>query len=371
MEKMTRKLIAILTVGALLFALPFAAAADVLDYPEQGVEEAAPAPADLPPPAEPEAAPAGEPAEGIPGEEPAEGIPGEEPAEGIPGEEALEEEAPEEDDPEEELPEEASEELATSDDEDDEPEEIAPLSTAELEFLIDMLQELRDEINWAISVIEFVGPDGFTPEQWAVFQHNLALWNAFQNEDLVITVNGAVVAQGFDEVFAWMLANWNSLSPAEQDAFLDLLVDDIIYMDGVIRPAFYTYLYILCDWPEDPDCTCPLCIECPNCGITLALCQNQCLTPPPVLCTVCGHPVANCTCLPIVGTACDDCGEYPCVCVSAPPPPPTTTVVTTVAATVAPLTGDTTSAQAPLVKLMISLFAISGLSLVKFRMRSR
>ena len=333
MEKMTRKVIAILTVGALLFALPFAVAADIVEYPEQGVEEAVPAPAELPPAEEPVAAPAE-----LPPEEPMAEEPAEEPAEDVPdeaSEDALDEEALEEEDLEEELL--ADEDAA----EDDDLVEIAQFS-AELQVVIDSLQELRDEINWAIDAIESVGPEGFTAEQWAAFQHNLAVWNNIQGAPFV-EIDGVVVAEGFDEVFDWLLANWGALDSASQDAILNMLMNDLYIMENEIKPAFFQFLDILCELPDNPNCACPLCTRPP---------------PPPPPQPDPDPPVAD----PPVA---DPPVTAPPVA-DPPAAPPAANVVGT-----APQTGDTTSAQVPFVKLMMSLFAISGLSLVKVRMRNR
>ena len=330
MEKMTRKVIAILTVGALIFALPFAVAADVVDYPEQGAYEAVPAPAELPPAEEPVAAPAELPPEDPVAEEPAEGIPAEEASEDALYEEALEEEEPEEDLPEEVL----EEESAAA--EDDELVGIDPFVSADVQYVIDQLQELRDEINWAIDAIENVGPEGFTPEQWAVFENNRAAWNAFQNAPY-IEANGVRVAQGFDEVFDWLLANWDNISPADREGLLAWLNELLSVMEEVYKPGIYQFLDILCNLPEA--CTCPLCTRPPP--------QPPQPPQPPGPPTPEGPPAAP----PPAGP---------------PAAPPAVNVVG-----VAPQTGDTTSAQVPFVKLMMSLFAISGLSLAKFRMRDR
>ena len=446
MEKMTRKIIAILTVAAMLFALPFIATADNQgDYPEQGTYEAVPAPAE-----EPVVAPAEEPVE-EPAEEPAEGDASEEDAS---EEDALEEDNPEEGDPEEEYPEEVLEGIAPTG---GELEGITPLG-AELELMIDQLQDLRDEINWAIGVILAIyeiDPTFYTPGDWALFETILDAWQDLQNAPY-ITMNGVVVAQGFDEVFDWLRTNWANLSPAEQqDALgrLDLFVSD---MNDIYRPAVFMYLEVFCDWlypgEQDPNCDCFLCLaQCYNCFSptpnpacqfcapcwqctdgTCPLCVEQ---PGDGRCPDC-YPAA-CTCASYV--LCTTCNNIPCTCPPDPPQPVdrgalsaaigaaegrvqanytadswnafiaaleaaravyanpnatqaqidaalaallaaqgglvrvgrpsgerTTTVVTAV---VAPQTGDTTSAQVPFVKLMISLFAISGLSLVKFRMR--
>ena len=425
MEKMTRKVIAILTVGALLFALPFAAAADIVDYPEQGGQEAVvPLPAELPPEPEPEAAPAELPPEEPVAEEPAEDVPGEEASE-----EALDEEALEEEEQEEELP--ADEVLevivATGFDSD----AFAPFS-GELTSVIDELQDIRDQINNTLDAILALGPypgSHITQPQWDFVQDYLAFWTWLWYEE-EWTIGGTVV-QGLEELFAYLLANWGSISPEGQQWVLNELQMELdealaasVILDFILcawaptcpnpgGPGCPDYDFFPgacpvcsphqpqpgdCEWPWNPNCDCEKCDVddgigiCVECGLPVDQCVfcNECLShdctcpteTPPVLCPGgCGQPVASCTCpVETPPTLCPGgCGQpvANCTCPTetppppTPPTPPTPSAVTTLVAVIAPQTGDTTSAQLPFVTLLVSLFTISGLSLAKFRMRAR
>ena len=423
---MTRKIIAILTVAAMLFALPFIATADNQgDYLEQELEVAvpAPAPAELPS--------VGEPA--------AEEVADDSVADETAGEEASED-ALEEDEPDEGLltEEDSGEEIAQTDGELEEATLLSgPITVGDmLDYLYDALWEIRDRVE-------------------ADFDYILANPGSFPDGD---PNNLAAIIQAWNDDWAdieYIFDNWDDLVQALVDAgmtpeqaalaLLDVLsgVKDIIelYYLNLLR-VFEFDVVATCDNCDGDTpvgaCEC-FCWYCRGHGFDdpthdCSFCQPQ---PGDGYCPDCDERWYNCGC----GTDfCGDCLSYPCTC---PQPTPvnraalsaaigiadgkvqadftpaswdafiavleavravyanpnatqaqinaalaellaakgelvrvnqpsgeriTTTVVT---AMVAPQTGDETSTQAPLVTLMISLFAISGLSLVKFRMRKQ
>ena len=359
MKKITSRILVILVVAAMVLALPLTVVADD-PAPETPVVEAEAPEAEAPEAEAPEA-------------EASEAEAPEAEASEAPEAEAPEAEADEpdgdyatEDYPADESLEEAEVEVRAL-------EAIAPFS-AELDFLVDVLQELVDEINWAIAVIYTTGPDSFTAEQWYAFENNVTVWNDMLDAAF-IEVNGQQVASGLDEVLDWLQANWDYLPPAFQQEMLALLEASAVNMIDVLRPAFFTYLYILCDWPAVDDCACILCVECEH-GVITAICEI-CLhspqppgppeppeppEPPPIVCTC-----EECEICYFMGCCiyctCEYCG---CADRVIPPPgggePAPGPVVIA-----APQTGDAVQASLPLAALVLSSSVFLGGGLLKKR----
>ena len=252
--------------------------------------------------------------------------------------------------------------------------------SAEYQMLVALIGELihlRDQINFAVHVATTVGPEGFPSEVWADFQDNLAIWNDLWYETTLIDGQNNVLATGFDEILQFAYTNWDSLSLPEQHGFLAIFasVHDFLawsfdpltgdFEEGFVNEFLYL-LYHVCDWPGDENCACILCAECPECGLTLAMCQ--CVPPPPVVCEHCNQE--NCVCCVCTACLCEvcECRNTECCdfCRPTPPTPPGGGAPTPGPAVIAaPQTGDTVQASLPLAALVLSSSVLLGGGLLK------
>lgn len=392
---MTRKAIAIITIAALVFVLPFLAAADNQEVaPEQGLQEAVTLPAEWPPVEEPVA---------------------ELPVEEVPVEEALTEEVLAEEVPEEEVPEEVSEEEHSEEEilvqavqegfEGIEPSGLEISIEELLQWLYDDLNEIRVRVQDAFDYIEenpgsFDGNEAYLEaliaeweELWGFLDAIFSDWDGFIL--FLMDEYGLTEEEAVNLGLFILITERDGLVNLETG---ELVVDpdtgEIIYrgmefyfLDQLREIGFDVVGY--CDecGPDSPvgcpDCWChecrghgsPDCRFCnPQEGDGADLClgcfelEADCVCP----CGDCGDFPCSCPPPPV---PCADCGYHPCRCTITPPingggvTPAPPTVPREAMVDVVPQTGDALSASTPLFGIMFSLFVLSAGLLARRRVK--